>query len=219
MNVFKSSLNALAICGGVLAAGLIVLISGVLSYFDYSNATDIYTTSYDEYLIEDEPVTGSIWSVECNLGVSEDGYNYALIPVSDRDSYKISEDIKFVVYCYDDTKKMAVSSMIKYWNAETEKQPDDIEFCGIVTPASNEISEKVYAYFSEVLQADKEQADIHYLPYVITDVDDFSYAYLPKIIIGIVMCAIAVALYYFLIVKKEKDNKVFTFADLPDDYK
>lgn len=215
----ESGLNKLAICGAILAVGLFMLISGILSYFEYSDATDIYKTSYDEYLVEDMPVTGSIWSVECNLGISNDGYNYALIPVADRDTYKISEDIKFVVYCYDNSKKQSVSAMIKYWNAESDKLPDDIKFSGIVNPASNDISESVYKYFADELQADKEQADLHYLPYVITDVDNFSYAYLPKIIIGIVMCAIAVALYYFLVIKKEKDNKVFTFADLPDDFK
>lgn len=217
MNFIKSKINRIAVCGAIVTAGLIFLIMGISNAVEYANSSDAYKDSYTTFLSNDTPIKGDIWCVE-GIFAESDSYTYMLIPITDEETFISQQDMKFIVYCCKNSKRENVQELIDYWNDELDYTPDDLRFNGIISKASDEIQEGAYAYFEQTYGFDKEQADGYFLPYVITDVNSFAYAYMPKIIVGFVFALVGV-LFYIMLEKKEKsdENKVFTEDDVPKD--
>ncbi len=217
MGLIKSKLNRIALCGAIITAGLIFLILGIASAVKYSNSADIYENSYETFLSEDNVVKGDIWCVEGVLAESE-SYTYTLIPITDKDTFLSQQDMKFVVFCCKNSKYEQVQELIDYWNDKLSYDPGEIHFNGIISKVSDEVQEGAYAYFYETYGFDKAQAEEYFLPYMITDINSFAFAYMPKIIVGSAFTAFGVFLYIILVTKDKKDiNKVFTEDDVPKD--
>ncbi len=212
-----SKINRIAICGAIVTAGLIFLIIGIANAIEYSNSADAYEDSYKTYLAENTAIQGDIWCVEGILAESE-SYTYTLIPITDKSTFINQQDMKFVVYCCKNSKREHVQELIDYWNNELSYDPGNIHFNGTISKASEDIQDGAYAYFYETYGFDKDQSDEYFLPYIITDVNSFAYAYMPKIIVGAVFSIIGILLYAVLSIKDKHDvNKVFTDEDIPKD--
>ncbi|MBQ7130969.1 MAG: hypothetical protein IJO29_00195 [Oscillospiraceae bacterium] len=215
MDIIKSHLNVFAILASVFVAGIIILISGIVSFCEYSSPTDIYNVSYKEYLIEDIPVKGDVWCVEACFAETEN-YGYALIPAVDESTFIEDEVLKFVVLCYDKSRKDDFSAMADYWNGITDTVPADISFSGIISKTDDSsVSHAVYEYFELEYGFSHEETDQYYLPYVITEIDSFAYAYLPKIIVGAVFMALSVILFIFMKIRFSRKDNEFTLNDIP----
>ncbi len=209
MSFIKSHLYIFAALLSVFTAGIIILIFGIVSFLKIADPTDIYSVPYTQYLIDNTPVKGDIWCVESCFAETEN-YAYALIPAVDESTFIDDEVMKFVVFCYDKSQNTELNAMADYWNGVTDDAPDAITFQGVISKADNSaISQTVYEYFERQYGFSPEQTDEYYLPYIITEVDSFAYAYLPKLAVGIVFMLISSGVFVFLYIRFLRKNADF----------
>lgn len=207
MSFIKSHLYIFAALASFFAAGIIIFAFGIASMIKVSKPNDIYNMPYTQYLVDNTAVKGDIWCVEACFAESE-SYAYALIPAVDKSTFIDDEQLKFVVFCYEKSKSESFEAMAEYWNGNTDTAPENISFEGVISKIDNSnLSQAIYDYFNGQYGFSSNQTDEYYLPYIITEVDSFAYAYVPKLLVGAVFMLMPAAVFAVLYIRFLRKNK------------